>query len=479
MKNLKGRTIRGGVAKTGAQAINILLRIGSLMVLARLLDPEDFGLIGMVTAVTGVFSLFKDAGLSMATIQRAAISNEQVSTLFWINMLVGAILGFLSTALAPLLVLFYHEPRLLWVTVALALGFVLNAAGVQHAALLQREMRFVALSVIEVASQLVGVAVGIGMAVGGSGYWALVAMALVMPATTTVGAWLATAWVPGAPRRGIGIGSMMRFGGIVTLNGLVVYVAYNTEQVLLGRFWGADALGIYGRGYQLVSIPTESLSAAVGGVAFSALSRLQGEPGRLKQYFLKGYSIIVSMTLPITVACALFSDDLILFLLGPKWMDAAVIFRFLAPTILVFSLVNPLSWLLYSIGLAERSLKIAFLIAPTVIAAYIIGLPFGPNGVALGYSAAMILLSLPIAAWAIHGTIIGPRDLLQAVRKPLISTVAAAAFALAVHQGFGPSLPLVPRLALGCGILFGTYVWMLLYVMGQKAFYLDLLRELT
>ena len=108
MKDLKERTLRGGFAKVCAQGANFLLRIGALMVLARLLDPKDFGLVGMVTAVTGVFSLFKDAGLSMATVQRTTITNEQVSTLFWINMLVGAILGLLSLAIAPILVSFYH-----------------------------------------------------------------------------------------------------------------------------------------------------------------------------------------------------------------------------------------------------------------------------------------------------------------------------------------------------------------------------------
>ena len=117
---------------------------------------------------------------------------------------------------------------------------------------------------------------------------------------------------------------MLRFGGTITLNGLVVYVAYNLEKVLLGRFWGADALGIYGRAYQLINIPTDNLNSAIGGVAFSALSRLQNDPVRLKSYFLKGYSLVISLTIPITIFCALFADDIVLVVLGPKWTDAAV-----------------------------------------------------------------------------------------------------------------------------------------------------------
>jgi len=172
MNDLKERTLRGGAAKVFAQGANFFLRLGSLMVLARLLDPKDFGLVGMVTAVTGVFSLFRDAGLSMATVQRTTISHKEVSTLFWLNMAVGVILGCLSLAIAPILVSFYQEPRLFYVTAVLGAGFLFNAAGVQHSALLQRQMRFVTLSVIETVALLISIAVGMGMALSGFGYWA-------------------------------------------------------------------------------------------------------------------------------------------------------------------------------------------------------------------------------------------------------------------------------------------------------------------
>ncbi len=134
---------------------------------------------------------------------------------------------------------------------------------------------------------------------------------------------------------------MMHFGGTLTLNGLVVYIATNFEKILLGRFWGVDAVGLYGRAYQLINIPTENLNSAAGEVAFSALSRLQHDPHRLKKYFLKGYSLVLALTLPITIACALFADDIILVLLGPKWKAAATILRLLAPTMLVFAIANP------------------------------------------------------------------------------------------------------------------------------------------
>lgn len=478
MEQLKERTLRGGFAKVCAQGANFFLRVGSLMVLARILDPKDFGLVGMVTAVTGVFSLFKDAGLSMATVQQETITEEQVSTLFWINMLLGGMLWFLSFAIAPILVSFYHEPRLFWVTVAIGAGFLFNAAGVQHSALLQREMRFTALAAIDSISLLVSIVVGISMAIAGFGYWALVAMTAFLPIASTISLWLTTLWVPGWPHRRGGVSSMMRFGGTATVNGLVMYAAYNLEKVLLGRYWGVEALGVYERAFQLITMPSANLNAATGGVLFSALSRLQNDAVRFKRYFLKSYSLTFSITLPITIGCALFADEIILLLLGPKWIDAVPIFRLLAPTVIILALINPTYWLLVSLGLAGRSLKIALILAPLMVASYLIGLPYGPIGVASAYSAVMILWLVPHLAWCLHGTMISLGDIWNSLSRPLFSATIAAALVLAVHVLHGQFLPPLLRVFIEGGVFLLAYGWILLCVLGQKEFYLDLLEGL-
>ena len=474
MKDLKQRTIRGGLARLCAQGANFFIRLCSLMVLARLLGPKDFGLVGMVTAFTGILTLFRDFGLSSAAIQRTHVTDEQISTLFWINIFVGMLLGFLAVAGAPIIAAFYHEPRLVGVTAVLALGFVFNAAGVQHSVLLQRQMRFTALAVINTVGLIAGTAIGIGGARAGYGYWALVGMTVTIPLISTVGFWLTTAWVPGMPHRQTGIRSMLRFGGTVTLNGLVSYLANNVEKVLLGRFWGVDALGIYGRAYQLVNIPTDNLNFAAGEVAFSALSRLQDDPIRLKRYFLTGYSVVLALTLPMTIACALFADDVILVVLGPKWSAAVPLFRLLAPTILVFAIVNPLFWLLSSLGLVERSLKMGLVIAPLMILSYVVALPYGPRGVAFAYSTVMMLWALPAIAWTVHGTVISVRDMLLTVSRPLASSLVAGTFAFGVQRCCVQLSPLL-RLTLESAVLLITFVGMLLFVTGQKVLYLDLL----
>jgi len=192
MEDLKGKTIRGGLARLCAQIANFLIRFGSLLILARLLEPKEFGLVGMVTAFTGVLYILRDFGLSSAVIQRTSVTDEQKSMLFWINILIGILLGIVTVAMAPAIAAFYHEPRLLGVTVVVAAGFIFNAAGVQHGALLLRQMRFTALAVINTVGLIVGTVIAIVGAKAGYGYWALVAMTVTLPVINTVGVWLTT-----------------------------------------------------------------------------------------------------------------------------------------------------------------------------------------------------------------------------------------------------------------------------------------------
>lgn len=478
MKDIKQRAIRGSLAKLSAQGANYVVRIGSLMVLARLLSPKDFGIVGMVTAFSGVLDMFRDFGLSAVTVQRADVTEDQISTLFWINILVGVLLGCLMMAVAPVAVAFYHEPRLFWVTIALGSSFVFNAVGVQHSALLQRQMRFTALATINFISLAVSTLVGIVLALAGFAYWALVASAVSFPLVGSCCMWITSGWVPGKPRTGVGLRHMMRFGGGITLSSLLVYVAYNFEKVLLGRFWGADAVGLYGRAYQLSNIPTSALNSAVGEVAFSALSRVRSDPPRFRNYFLKGYSLVLAFTIPLTIAVALFAPELISILLGPKWKEAAPIFRLLAPTILVFAVLNPTGWLVFSLGLIGRSVRVATVMAPLMIFAYVMGLPYGPKGVALAYSTVMVLWVVPHIAWGVHGTVVSLRDVALAASRPLVSGIVAGVVTFGAQYLWAQSLSALPRLILGTTVLLSAYVGMLFYVMGQKPMYLRLFRDI-
>ncbi len=474
-RDLKRKTARGALISVAGQGVGFVLRTGSMVVIARLVTPEQFGLVGMVTAFTGFLGLFRDVGLSMATVQRESITHAQTSTLFWINLAVGGLLAALAAAGAPVLAAFYGDPRLFWITVALGAGFIFNGASAQHRALLQRNMRFGVLVMIDIVGAAISIAVGIWMAMAGMGYWALVVMSIGLPAVSLVGVWLASGWFPGVPRRGSGIRSMLHYGGVLTINSLVVYVVYNAEKVLLGRIWGAEVLGIYGRAYQLINLPTENLNSAIGWVMFPALSRVQSDPARLRSYFLKGYSLFLSVVMPITMACGLFANDIVTVLLGPQWQEAVPVFRLLTPTILAFALINPLACLMQATGQATRSLRIAFLIAPVVVVGYVIGLPYGAKGVALGFSVGMLILVAPVIQWAKHGTLITAGDMLRIAFHPFLSTLIGAAAAFLVGGLVDQGRPTL-RLTVLTVVLFATYLLVLLFALKQKQIYWDFLR---
>jgi len=478
MKDLKSQALRGGVARGGAQAANFLLRLGCLVVFAHLLEPTDFGLVGMVTAVTGLLDLFREFGLSVATVQRSEINDRQTSTLFWVNILVGICLFLIAVGIAPLVASFFREPRLGLIMAVLGLGFLFNAAGVQHSALLQRRMRFTALAIIDVVALLVSSALSVALAVGGFGYWSLVAWSIALPFTTTIQLWFCSRWIPGKPSMSVGAGSMVRFGSIVTLNMLVVHVAYNLDKVLLGRVWGAEVVGIYGRAYQLITLPTAQITAMTGSIAISALSRLQDDPRRLWSFFKKGYSLVLAMTIPISIICALFPAELILVMFGSKWSEAIPVFRLLVPTVLAFAIINPTGWLLVALGLIRRSLYLALVIAPLVIAGCVIGLPYGAEGVALGFSVSIGLWVVPHLVWCFHGTGVTFREVLPVIGRPLISGAVAAMCTLGVLAVTGRSQSNLLTLILGSALFFSVYLYVLLFVFKQIGFYVDIFRSL-
>lgn len=479
MQDLKGRTIRAGIINVGARGFGFVIRILSIMILGRLLEPTDYGLVTMVTAFTGVLNMFGAFGLLQAGIQRDSLSERESTALFWLNVAFGGLLTLTAILAAPAVSRFYHEPRLLGIMEVVAFMFIITGAGIQHGVLLQRRMRFGVSAIIEIGALLIGTVISVGMAMAGYGYWALVSVTVTIPLGTTIGLWIATGWVPGRPQMAPAVRSMLGFGFGTTLNGFISYFANNIDKLLVGRVWGTEALGLYGRAFHLINFPGDNLNTTIGEVAFAALSRTKDDLDRFRRYFLKGYSLVVTLTVPITVVCALFADDLVVVILGPKWASAAEIFRILAPTILAFAITNPLGWLLNSLGLVKRGACISLMVAPLVVMAVVVGIPYGARGVAAAYSTVTILKTIPVVVWAVYGTGIRVREIFAALSRPLAASVAAAVVGFGVHTLCGPALAPVLRLALDLGVFGAVYVATLLLITGQQAIdlYLDLFRS--
>ncbi|HEV3467910.1 MAG TPA: lipopolysaccharide biosynthesis protein [Pyrinomonadaceae bacterium] len=428
--DLGSRAARGGAVMVGAQALRFAVTMGSTMVLARLLTPEDYGLVGMVLVVTGFVAFFKRLGLSAATIQRPEINAEQVSTLFWVNVAVSVALAGATAALAPAVAWFYGQPQLVGITLAFAAGFTVSGLSVQHEALLKRQMRFKALAAIELGAMLAGIGAAIIAARAGAGYWALVLNQLVFGTLYAAGLWAACGWRPGPPVRYAGVRQMLSFGGDITGYGVLNYLARNLDNLLIGRVWGAAQLGLYARAYQLLLLPLDQTTVPLDSVAVPALSRLTDAPERYRQAYLRILEKVAMLTMPGVALMIATSDWLVRLVLGPQWDETARIFALLGVAGLFEPVANTMGWLLISQGRTRDMLRWGFVHAAVTTLSFAVGLPWGAVGVAASYSAFGVLVHKPLLFWYVgrRGPV-GARDIYRAM-APSVCAAAGVLGAL-------------------------------------------------
>src|SRR5215813_4240532 len=397
--DLGQRAARGCVVTVVCQALTFFLSLGATAIMGRLLTPQDYGLIGMVAVFANFVAMFKDMGLSTATIQKSEIDYYQISTLFWLNVALSVLVMIISMVLSPLVAWFYGEKRLLLITVVTSVGFLLSGLSVQHEALLRRQMRFFSLSIISLLSVVAGYVVGITFAWRGFSYWALVFSQLALISFNTIAVWIACRWRPGAPRRHSGVSSMVRFGSNLTGFTTINYFSRNLDNLLIGRVWGSLQLGLYSRAYQLMMIPIDQINAPITSVAVPALSRLNDSPAEYRRAYLRMIEKVAILTMPGVALMLGCSDWIIGIVLGPQWHEASRIFVLLGITGLIQPVANTTGWLFLSQGRGDRILKWGMISGPLTIASIVIGLPWGAVGVAAAYMAVRVCITEPLLFW--------------------------------------------------------------------------------
>ncbi len=446
------------------QACKFLLQLGSTAVLARLLTPQDYGLFGMITIVTGFVSMFNDMGLSTATIQVAEINHRQISTLFWVSVAISAVIMLLTAASAPIIAWFYGEPRLVGMTLVLAVGLLISGLSVQHKALLTRQMRFAALAAIDITSIVVGVAIAIILAWYGAGYWALVFMTLALTITNTVGVWVMCGWRPGPPFRYSGVRSMLAFGGHLTGFNILNYFILNLDNVLVGRYWGTQQLGLYAKGYQLLLLPTQQINAPISNVVIPALSRLQSNPEQYRNYYRKAILLVTTFSMPIVTFLFVAADKTILTILGEQWMDVVPIFQLLAPSAFIWTTYVATGWVYVSLGQTHRQFLLAVVTAPITVLGFFIGVRWGALGVAAAYSITVCILRYPTIVYCFKSTPLKVIDLIDALWRPALASLMAGAALFASNNLFviGSNLAIELLLDFSIYVLFYILSWSIL-----------------
>lgn len=423
--DLRSKSIKGGASTIFAQLISFALNIGSTVLLARLLLPEDYGLVAMVTSFTGFVLMFKDLGLTQAVIQREEINHNEVSMVFWVNVYVSLALALVVIATGPILVWFYNEPRLMLISFAYALVAILGGLSAQHSALLNRQMKFQILSRITIISSLLSLLVGLLLAYLGYGYWAVVAISVVSTFVQAVLLWFFCSWRPSFKRITKEVKSYLQFGAGVTGFNMVNYFSRNLDNILIGKFIGAGPLGLYSKAYQLLMLPISQLRDPLNAVGTPALSSLVKDPDKYRKYYNEYVFLLSFFSMPIVVFLFVCAHPLILLILGENWASAAEIFQLLAITALIQPIASTRGMVMLTSGLSTRYFWWGVYNAIAVIIAFSVGVRWGISGIAIAYAIANYVILFPSLQYCFKSTPVSVAQFFKSAGFPFIFSVIA------------------------------------------------------
>jgi len=423
--NLVGKSLFGGAVTIGGRAARVVILIGGTAVLARILDPEDFGLVAMVTALTGFCQVFMDAGLSVATIQREKITHHQVSTIFWIISAISFCLMLTIFAASPAVAWFYDDDRLIKITLAFGVSIFLGGLGIQHRTLLRREMRFGLVAGLEIGVQVAVTLIGIALALLGIGYWALVGMHALRPLIMTPLLWYFCSWRPGLPRRGTGVRPMIAFGGFLSITRVMDYLVKSMDNILIGSLIGSYSLGLYTRAYSLIMMPITQINYPASTVVTPALSRLQDDPVRYRKYYNRALFLNTLFAMPVVILTFVAAEEIVLLFLGEKWTGAVPLLRALIPATFIYTFNGALGWALTPLGKTKQLMKVFLFEGVFTIVAFFIGIKWGALGVATALSVQTIV-TRPFSLWyTFRNSVVKFYDVVSAVFRPALASLLA------------------------------------------------------
>lgn len=452
--SLADSAARGAAATLVGQGIRFLIQLISLMVLARILTPNEYGVIAMVVAIVGIATVMGDFGLSMAAIQSRSLTGPQRTNLFWINTALGCVLAPAVFLLAGPIAAFYSQPELVAIAQVLSVVFLINALTPQFRAEVSRKLRFKWLAAADVIAQAIAVTIAIGLGVAGFGYWALVAQQIANAAITLIVLVMGAGWMPGLPRKNAGMAPLLSFGANTMGVQLITYVTSNADNVLIGRFVGAAGLGFYDRAFQIFRIPLQQIAAPMTRVALPILSRVQDDP-RYDQYVQRAQLILAYGMGGLFVVLIVLADPVVELVLGPDWEAAKNILRVLAVGGVFQALGFVYYWIFLSRNFTVLQLKFSILGRTFMVAAMAVGVLGGPLGVAIGSTVGQIVMWLINTIFAIPLTRVKMRPLIMTAARPLSLFIVLLALTVPVSMvginGLSPWLQLgvlVPAIVL-------------------------------
>jgi O-antigen/teichoic acid export membrane protein len=461
---LRALVQRGLAWKFASQVFLQGSRIVVAVVLARLLSPHDYGLATMVLVFSSLVLVFSDVALGAALIQRRRLSEQDRSTVFWASLAVGAGFTLLGVAMSGPIASFYGEPKVRPLFAALSLGFFVNSLATTQEALLVREMRFRSLELRMMIGTAAGAAAGISVATAGYGAWAIIVQQLAIAAVSTALIWIVSPWRPRFVFSLVSLRDLGSFSGNVFGQRLLYYLHRNADNLLIGRFVGAAALGAYGFAYNVMLVPFSRVAGPLQEVLFPTFSRMQDEPERMAGIWIRATRLVATISIPCLLGLTIVAPDFVHVALGGRWHAAGPLIQILAWVGLLQSLQTLNSNILQALDRTATLFRYSLVFFSLHLCAFVIGLHWGVVGIAAAYAVSSTLVE-PLYAWITCRALgVSPWVLLRSLAGIAESAVLMAGAVLAVRLALvHASVPALDRLfvtiATGAAVFVPCSLW--------------------
>jgi O-antigen/teichoic acid export membrane protein len=377
------RTIatNGAMISIVGQFVRIATQAGSIVVLARILTPVDFGLLAMTYPIVLFATALQEAGLGMAVLQRKTIGDSELSTVFWISAAFGLGLAILLVLVSGPVAEFYGDPRIESLLMASSALVVLGSLSSVPFAVLNRELRFVRMSIIDIVSLLAGFAVSVTAAIVTQSYWALWLLSFTSALISFVMVWALCSWRPKKTLSFKGVKDLVAFGSNLTVFNLFNHVVRHIDNVLIGKVWGAEQLGFYDRAYKLMLLPVFLVNVPLKRVIVPLLVQARDEPDQYRKLYLGALQASLLLTVPPVVVVAAEPGKIIELLLGHGWAQSAPIFQWLSIVCILQLATTTLGWIFLTRNRA-RDMMIAGVISCILTCVFFVaGVKWGAQGV--------------------------------------------------------------------------------------------------
>jgi polysaccharide transporter, PST family len=461
--DLHRRSLRGGAMAMISQGGNVVTQVISTIVLARILLPEDFGLVAMVAAITGYIAMFVDLGTRDAVAQHTQLSEGEASALFWITAATGSFFTLLTVSCAPLIAEFYALPKLKAIAVVMSIPFMLSGLYYQQYALMRRALMFRKLAIIDISGNVIGTGLAILLAHFGYGYWALVWKPAMTAFATACAVWATCGWWPKRPAFTAGVRVMIRFGLNVTGFSIADAISRSVDRVAVGHRFGPRELGFYQNALNVYDNLIGVTAAPLHNVASATLSKLRDDRDALKRAWSTALSSLAFFAAPAFAVLAVVGQDLVVLLLGEKWRTAGVILSVIALRGPAQVVASTHSWLHVAAGRPDRWRHWGVFNCGLTIIALFCGLKYGAIGVAVSYAVLIYVITVPALLYAGHPLGIRTRDVLQAIGPQLVCALATAGLGFALQKTLLASVAAPVRLVLLCFICSSFYLAVMVF----------------